>query len=350
MQTPKIDFAAVQQAFLAAGFDLVGVTDCTPLTGARLARWLARGYAADMEWIARSFRSRVDPRRLLPGCRSIVVAAAAYEPGRPPTDSSPGKYALIASYALGPDYHRILRRRCREAVTQLQRTSGQPQKFRIAVDSGPVLEQEIAVRVGLGVIGRNSLLLTPSFGSYVLLAEVLMDTWVKAPEQKPPSRHICLDCRKCVQACPTHALTEEGLVDSRRCISYLTIEHRGPIPEPLRPLLGTHVFGCDICQEVCPANRVRSAPRAPFLPGSPAESRYPSFQELLRMSPEGFKEKFRGTPVARTGYQRFMRNVCVAAGNSGDRSLKPLLESLLSRRGDDPLIREHAEWALEILG
>lgn len=350
MQNQHMDWPAVQQAFLAAGFDLVGVTDCMPLTGARLARWLARGYAAGMEWIPKSLHRRVDPRRLLSGCRSIVVAAAAYQAAGITTTALHPGIALIAHYARGTDYHHVLFGRCREAVSRLQRNFGYPRKFRIAVDSAPILEPEIAARAGLGVIGRNSLLLTRNFGSCVLLAEVLMDACVNSTGQNPPPEPICLGCRECIRACPTRALTEDGMVDARRCIAYLTIEHRGSIPRNLRPLMGTHVLGCDMCQAACPANRERLTPRSPFLSPVGPEGFKPSFQELLRMTPGVFKARFRGTSVARTGYRRFMRNVCIATGNSGDRALKPLLEQFLRRNDGDPLLSEHAEWAIARLG
>jgi len=339
--------AAVRKAFFAAGFDAVAVTSADPVRTEALQRWLKRGWHAEMKWMERSAESRGDPRRLLPGARSVISAAAAYGEGWDSEVGTGPPRGLVAAYAQGPDYHRVLRERAQEAVSSLREELGGDFRAIVAVDSAPLLERELAVRAGLGRTGRNGLLITSGYGSCILLAEVITERELEPFSAGEIPLLECGSCRRCIEACPTGAIREDGLVDARRCVAYLTVEHKGAIPAELRPLMGQWVFGCDVCQRVCPHNRGRRPPRRPFVGQDPGRFVRP-LAELLALSPQEFRRLFAGTPVERIGYRRFLRNVCVAAGNAGDRALTGALEAVLARE-TDPVVTEHAQWALDRL-
>ena len=331
---------------LAVGFDLAGVAPAEPTRETEFLReWLARGYAGEMAWIGRRAEARVDPRRVLPGARSIVALALVYDPAAP-REPAPGR-ARIARYAGGADYHEVLIDRVRAFEAGLAPLVGHPVRTRGYVDTGPVLERAFAARAGLGWIGKNSCLIHPRLGSYLFLAVVLTDVELDADDAEPDH---CGSCRACLDACPTQAFPEPYVLDATRCISYTTIESRGPLPEPLRAAHGDQVFGCDICQEVCPWNlreRRRIPPDAHGLRAALApreEWVAPTLAWLLALDEASWRAATRHTALRRARYQGLMRNALVAAGNSGDPSLAPLVRRHAT--GSDALLAEHARWAL----
>jgi epoxyqueuosine reductase len=259
---------------------------------------------------------RADPRSLLPSARSIVCVGKLYNGPEPcSTRFSAPERAWISRYAWGGDYHDVLRRGLERLAARLEATAGEPFEWKIAVDTAPLLERAYARRAGLGWIGRNTCLIREGAGSWFFLGELLVSLALE-PDSPPPDR--CGTCTQCIEACPTAALVPTGrnqpawTLDSRRCISYLTIELRGPVPEQLRAGMGRHVFGCDICQDVCPWNR--EAPVTPE-PAFQARNFAPSLQKLAALSAEEFREMFGGTPVERSRYEGFRRNVAIAMAN-----------------------------------
>ena len=334
----------------ALGFDLAGIAPADPPPHAEsLREWLAKGFAGEMGYLARRVEERIDPRRVLEGARSAIALGVVYDPGRP--DAAEGPSARIARYAGGEDYHDLLLDRVRAFEAALVALAGRPVRTRGYVDTGPVLERAVAARAGLGWIGKNTCLIHPRLGSYLFLAVVLTDLALE-PDASEPDH--CGSCRACLDACPTDAFPEPWVMDATRCIAYTTIEARGPIPEPLREAHGDRAFGCDACQEVCPWNRrerrvVPADPhglRARLAPRG--EWRSPALDWLLALDFEAWRRATRGTALRRARYRGLLRNTLVAAGNSGDARLVPLLRRHAA--GDDPLLAEHALWALDRLG
>lgn len=330
---------------LELGFDVVGVAQARRARrGDALKDWLARGYAADMAWLARDPDRRADPRQVLPGARSVVTVGLSYATETPPASiwDDPGR-GRIARYAWGRDYHRVLTPMLRSLAETIREEGGPGAEARYYVDTGPVLEREVAAEGGLGFIGKNTLLIHPRRGSYLVLGEVL--TTLPLPPDPSPAGGTCGACVRCLTTCPTHAFPAAYVLDSRRCISYLTIEHRGPIPVALRPALGNWIFGCDACQSVCPWVKRYSRPvRRPFTTFDPDHSA-PRLLDLIGLDEAAFRERFRGTPVLRAKRRGLLRNVAVALGNWGDATAGAALETAC--RDPDPLIREHARWALD---
>ncbi|MFP6868456.1 MAG: tRNA epoxyqueuosine(34) reductase QueG [Nitrospinota bacterium] len=330
------------------GFDLAGIAppDLHSAHG-RYLEWIERGYAGKMAYLTRRPEVRKDLRHVWPETRSALVVAMRYRPidgpngNAPPGESPSGK---IAIYAHGGDYHKFMKKRLIRVLRELKEIDPSIEG-RTYVDTGPILERDLAVRSGIGWAGKNSLLLNRELGSYFFIGTLLLNR--PLPADPPMEREHCGTCTQCIVECPTNAIVAPGVVDSRRCISYLTIELRGPMPRELRALTGNHIFGCDICQEVCPWNddapfaaEPRFAPRA----GTQA----PNLHELILLNEREFKTRFQGTPVMRARYGGFLRNVAVAIGNTGDRaSLYPLSRAL---QHPEPLARGHAAWALGRIG
>lgn len=331
---------------LELGFDRVGVTTAepTPLTEF-LRGWLERGFAGEMDYLARRLEERVDPRRVLEGARSIVAVSLAH--GWEVESPSQPNRAAVARYAGGDDYHEVLLDRLRAFERELQLLAGRPIRSRSYVDTGPVLERVHGARAGIGWIGKNTCLIDPELGSYLLLGVVITDLPLRASEPEPDH---CGSCRACLDACPTRAFAAPYVLDASRCLSYATIEKRGPIPGPMRGVLGNRVFGCDVCQEVCPWNsrKRRGAPADPHglrkrLAPRP-EWRGPSLAWLLSLDEESWRRVTRKTALRRSGFRGLLRNALIAAAGSGDPTLVPLLRRHAD--GDDPLLAEHARWAL----
>jgi epoxyqueuosine reductase len=347
---PRTLSERVKGLALAVGFDLAGVAraESTPETEF-LRVWLARGYAGEMTYLERRVEERVDPRRLLEGARSVVAIGLVYDPGEA-CEPKPGT-GEVARYAGGEDYHTVLRERLRALEAGLEALAARPLRMRSYVDTGPVAERVFAAYAGLGWIGKNTCLIHPRLGSYVFLAVLVTDLEL-APDEREPDH--CGSCRACLDACPTDAFAAPYVLDATRCISYTTIEARGPIAPGLREAHGDRLFGCDICQEVCPWNlrerrrvpadrlglRARLTPRSAWL--------RPSLVWVLGLSEEAWREVTRKTALRRTKHRGLLRNALVAAGNSGDVALAPHVRR--HAEGPDPLLAEHARWALERLG
>jgi epoxyqueuosine reductase len=293
-----------------------------------------------MGYLARRTAERIDPRLYWPWARSVIALASPYAPAPPPpADWRERLRGRIAAYALGADYHGRVEAALAALATRLE-AAHPGARFRAYVDTGPLLEREWAARAGLGWIGRNTLLLHRERGSWFFLAELLTDLEV---DPVPPAGDHCGTCARCHAACPTGALGPGYEIDPRRCISYWTIEHRGPIPRDLRPGLGNWVFGCDVCQEVCPWNG--DVPRE----STGADDLLPYLPDLLALDADGFRARFGKTAVARTKRRGLLRNVAVALGNSGNPAAVPPLRAALASE-PEPLVRAHAAWALGRLG
>ena len=320
------------------GFSRVGFALARELPGAsRFREWLQRDYAGSMNWLHHRREQRSDPRRLISWARSLIVAALPYS-GDPPEAAQ--LRARISRYARGRDYHEVLKERLARLGEFLGKAAPGARSCAV-VDTGAVLEKLWGVEAGLGWQGKHTNLIAPGAGSWFFLGELVSD--LDLDPDGPPLIDRCGSCTRCLDACPTQAFPEPYVLDSRRCISYLTIEHRGDIPEEMRAPMGDWVFGCDVCQEVCPWN-------GDLPSGDPPLSQttaVPELGELMRMDRATFAQCFAGTAVRRTGWSRLLRNVAVALGNSGDsRAVGPLREALAI---PDPLIQEHARWALDRL-
>jgi len=305
------------------GFELAGIAAATPAeTRAAYEEWLAAGHHGEMAYLARDPERRTDPCLAWPETGSILVVGLNYHTWEPAPEArlDPAR-GQFARYALGDDYHDVLVEKLRALLAWAETRGSGAVRGRSYVDTGPLLERDLAARAGLGWFGKNTCLLNRQQGSYFFLGALLLN--VALPPDASTTAH-CGACRRCLDACPTGAFLQPYVLDARRCISYLTIELRGPIPRDLRPLVGNWIFGCDVCQEVCPWNR-KSEPGAEprFAPRAALQA--PELIPLLEMSQEQFSETFRKSPVKRTKRRGLLRNVCVALGNSGDLRAAPAL-------------------------
>lgn len=339
VEAAAFKLALLEQAS-AEGFPLAGIAGAEPAaTGEAFRDWLDAGHAGEMDYMAHRPERRLEPARLWPAAGSVLVVGLPHSP--PSGEEPPGTAGRVAAYALGEDYHRALRRRLNR-VREWVLARGV--RARAYVDSGPLLERDLAARAGLGWFGKNTCLLERRAGSYFLLGALVLD--LPLPPDGPVSAH-CGTCTRCLDACPTGAFVSPYVLDARRCISYLTIELRGPIPRDLRPLVGRWVFGCDVCQQVCPWNRkLRVAPAPELAPRPDVE--FPLLEKLALLDEAGYRDFTRQSALRRVRREGLVRNACVALGNSGDLGAVPVLGRAL----DDvhPLARGHAAWALGRLG
>ena len=328
------------------GFDLVGISPVDePRHAGSFAAWLRRNLHGEMAYMERTAGQRMHPGAFLPWARSIVSVGMGYATpyGR---DERPGDLrGWISRYAWGDDYHDVLGERLEKLLAAVQEMAPGA-RGRAYVDAGPVLERDAAARAGLGWIGKNTLLLHPQRGSWFFLGELFLDLEL---EYDRPLRDRCGRCDLCLKACPTHAFVGPYVLDARRCISYLTIELKGAIPHDLRPLMGTHIFGCDICQDVCPYNVKNQAMTAEPAYHPRGDLRAPELIPLLALTDGEFRRRFAGSPILRPKRRGFLRNVCVALGNLGDPRAVPALARAL-REDPEPLVRGHAAWALGRIG
>jgi epoxyqueuosine reductase len=373
--------ARIKEKAYELGFDLIGVAPATRAPHAdAYAAWVDAGYAATMGYLTRDVARRQHPRHALPGTRSVVVVGLSYFVANPPAglwnDPSRGR---IARYAWGLDYHEVMTPRLHQLADFILRETQRQVEQRVYVDTGPVLERDFAAQAGLGFIGKNTCLISPLIGSYLFLGEILVNmeldfdqpatdsgSRIELPTRqrstaaggsehfvgppraapRPDARRVgtCGACTRCLMICPTHAFPAPYVLDSNRCISYLTIELKGSIPLELRPLMGNWIFGCDECQSICPWPRRFARPtRQDFLRFDP-EQVAPRLQDLMRLSGDEFRARFRRTPLWRAKRRGLLRNVAVALGNWGDPQAIPALQQALD--DPEPLIREHAAWAL----
>ncbi|MGH8426872.1 MAG: tRNA epoxyqueuosine(34) reductase QueG [Gammaproteobacteria bacterium] len=326
------------------GFDALGIADIAlDEAEKRLGKWLADGRHGEMEWMAEHGLRRSRPNELIPGTLRVISVRMNYlgtTQGAALSTLADPEHGYIARYALGRDYHKLLRKRLQRLAERMEQTVGSF-GYRVFCDSAPVLEKPLAAKAGLGWVGKHSLVLDRHAGSYFFLGEIYTD--LPLPVDEPVGAH-CGSCTRCMDVCPTKAITAPYRLDARRCIAYLTIEHRGPIPEPLRPLIGNRVFGCDDCQLVCPWNRhaqlsreAALAPRAALLA--------PRLVELMRWDETQFLRETEGNPLRRVGYTGFLRNVAVALGNAP--TSRATLSALAARVSHpSALVREHVHWAL----
>jgi epoxyqueuosine reductase len=322
------------------GFELAGVADALPAADReRYREWAAAGWAGEMRYL-RDHRAalRDDPRSLLPSARSVIAVGKLYQTPWPHTARfTDAERGWISRYAWGGDYHGLLRGGLERLLAAIAERTG-PFESKICVDTAPLLERSYARLAGLGWIGRNTCLINQRMGSWFFLGEALVSLEL-APDSPPPDR--CGTCTRCIDACPTAALIPGKGLDASLCISYFTIELRGAVPEPQRQAIGAHLFGCDICQDVCPWNR-----RAPITPDPAFQPAHfaPRLEDLAAIGEAEFREMFRHSPISRTRYRGFLRNVAIAMGNTRAPHFRPALENLAAH--PDPLVAEHAQWAL----
>jgi epoxyqueuosine reductase len=339
-----VDAASIKQKAAALGFDLCGIApvDVFPELSF-LPDWLAKGYAGDMTWMARTAERRADVRHVVAGARSVIVTGTLYNVDRPYSDELSPDVARISRYAWGDDYHDVLKARLNKLLEWMREHSDAPFDARTYVDTGPVQERVYAQYAGLGWIGKNTCLINPELGSWLFLGEIICTLPLEPDTQ---GLEQCGSCTRCLEACPTTALVEPGVLDSNRCLSYLTIELRSEIPDEHRPALGSHIYGCDICQEVCPYNR--PAPRSGAGEWQPrAGLDLPRMVELWRRPDAELRGLTKGGPMTRAKIPGLRRNIAVAIGNSGDAQAIELLDAEGADRPSlaDPLVREHIDWA-----
>ncbi|MFZ1221430.1 MAG: tRNA epoxyqueuosine(34) reductase QueG [Chthoniobacterales bacterium] len=319
------------------GFDSCKITAASPPRhGEEFRSWLREGAAGEMDWMSRTEEKRCDPKQVLPGVRSVIVVALNYWQGEQQKSRGAAR-GRFARYAWGEDYHDVMLRKL-EQLNSFLIAQGGVQKY--YVDTGPILERDHAAEAGIGWHGKSTMLIDPKLGTWFFLAEIL--TTLDLPADDPqPAR--CGSCRRCITACPTGAITEPHRLDARRCISYLTIELKGSIPLELRPLIGDRVYGCDDCLDACPWNRFASASRDAAFAAGPAIGM--PLRDYLTLDDARFRDLFRRSPIKRIKRRGFLRNVCVALGNVGDRDDLPALEGAAA--DPEPLVAEHAKWAIE---
>jgi epoxyqueuosine reductase len=324
---------SVRQQARELGFDDCRFTTAAaPASSGQFQSWLAGKQHGEMTWLERTAPKRVDPQKILPGAKSVICLAASYKT----PNSGP-----IARYARFTDYHDVLGKQLKRLTDFVNQLGGAETRSLWYVDTGPFLERDFAQRAGIGFIGKHTNVISRQLGNWIFLAEIIT-TLDLAPDAA--EKNHCGKCARCITACPTNAITAPFQLDARRCISYLTIELKGPIPVELRPAIGNRIFGCDDCLAACPWNRFAHEGKMMKAHAHP-ELSAPDLIELLQLDEAGFKSRFAGTPVLRTKRRGLLRNVCVALANIGD---KAALSALQKAAGDsEPLVAEHARWAME---
>jgi len=340
----------VKREALALGFDLCGIAPAAGFPELRfLDEWLARGYAGEMHYMQRSAGRRADVRNVMPAARSVIGLGTLYNTDRPYSTTLPDAgHAAIARYAWGDDYHAVIERRLDSLVTRLGGIAGDGFEARAYVDTGPVQERVYAQHAGLGWIGKNTCVINPVLGSWMFLSVVVTN---RPLDPDAAALDQCGSCALCLEACPTGALRAPHVLDSTRCLSYLTIEVKGSIASALREAVGAHAYGCDICQDVCPWNSmpttgVSTDPSWQARAGLAA----PRLLDLWRATDDGLRALLKGSAMKRAGVKRLRRNLAVAIGNSGDPDAASALVSSAEPTARDPLVEEHVAWAVEKLG
>jgi epoxyqueuosine reductase len=324
----------------------LGFDDCRFTTAAApdhspaLQKWLAEKQHGEMAWLERNAEKRLDPQKVLAEARSVITLATSYEVEKRKAKSEKQKTGVVARYARYADYHDVLREPLK-ALTEFVNQSGAGVRSLWYVDTGPLLERDFARRAGLGFIGKHTNLISRRLGNWIFLAEIITTLEL---EPDAPEKNHCGSCTRCLTACPTNAITAPFTLDARKCISYLTIELKGSIPVELRPAIGNRIYGCDDCLAACPWNRFARAGNL-MRPHRREDLTTPDLLELLSLDAAGFKARFAGSPILRTKRRGLLRNACVALGNLGDASALPALQ--IAAADAEPLIAEHAQWAME---
>ncbi|HEY8548814.1 MAG TPA: tRNA epoxyqueuosine(34) reductase QueG [Vicinamibacterales bacterium] len=338
--------AAVKARAAELGFDLCGIAAAASYRElVFFDEWLARGYAGEMHYLARSAERRRDVRQVMPSARSVIVTATSYNAPRPySTSLADGRTARISRYAWGDDYHEVIGRRLDELIAWMRAVHPEPFEARGYVDTGPVQERVYAQHAGLGWIGKNTCLISAKRGSWFFLSAIICSLPLE-PDQ--PATDHCGTCTRCLDACPTGALVEPYVLDARRCLSYLTIELRGDIPEEFREPASTHVYGCDICQDVCPWNRAPLVTHeAPWQPRPPLDA--PAIVTLWRKEDAELRADLKGSPMKRAKITGLRRNLAVALGNSTDPEACAALDEPAGEGRpsiEDPMVARHVAWA-----
>lgn len=334
---------SIKQKAHDLGFDLVGVAPVEPVPELSFYKeWIEAGYAGKMEYLERNIDKRTDVSNVAPTAKSIVVCALVYHTDNPlSTEIDEPSKGWISRYGWGDDYHDVLQKKLFELFDFIKTESPEEVVGRVYVDTGPVVDRVYAKYAGIGWFGKNTCILNQKKGSWFFLGEIITSLELEY-DRSVPDR--CGTCMRCIEACPTDAILEPYVLDSRLCISYLTIELRDEIPVELRDKMGNHIFGCDICQDVCPWNR--KAPKTSLPAFKPREGLFnPNLEDIANLDQDDFREKFRKSPIKRTKHKGFLRNVAVAMGNSGESKFIPILNELA--QNGEPLIAEHASWAID---
>lgn len=335
----------IKEAAQNLGFELVGVSPVRPPPHEEsFAEWLRRGFSGQLDYMKRTEELRRNPDRLVPWAVSVVSVGMNYYTPFPRPAASPQASGWISRYAWGDDYHHLIQVKLESLLDAVRRMAHGPVQGKVFVDSGPVLEREFAGIAGIGWIGKNTHLISPQKGSWFFLGELFLSLPLAYDR---PIRDRCGKCDLCLKACPTGAFVGPYVLDARRCISYLTIEFKGFIPRHLRPLVGSHIFGCDICQEVCPYNvKARPTTEPGYAPRAGLFA--PDLIPLLFLDEEEFRRRFRGSPILRAKRKGFLRNVAVALGNARSAAATPALIRVLN--DEEALVRGHVAWALGQIG
>lgn len=328
------------------GFDLVGFTgaDLGTADFERYQEWVEEGCAAEMGYLERDVSRRKSVEEIMPEAHSVICLGINYYPGERP--ERPDGFGTVARYAHGQDYHEVVSDMLGQLTEKLREKFPENQ-FKFYVDTGAVLERAYSAAARLGMISENTTLVTPKFGSWVFLSEVITD--LELAPSEPPDEKLCGGCHACLEACPTNAFKGAYSLDARKCISYLTIENKGAIPEELRALIGGCLFGCDVCQEICPQNLSRAKVTRHKAFSKPVAGHFLDLEVILKLrTKEEFLERFGGSPVKRARREGLVRNACVVAANTGAKELLLLLEEV-AREDESEMVREHAAWAIKEL-
>ena len=332
---------AIRQRAQELGFDDCRFTTAAPPGSAeKFQYWLAQKQNGEMLWLERNAEKRSEPQQILSGAKSLIALAVSYQHSESRITNHESRAGVVARYARFADYHDILGERLKTLTQFVNELGGAETRSLWHVDTGPVLERDLAQRAGTGFVGKHTNLISRKLGNWIFLAEIL--TTLELEPDAPENNH-CGNCTRCITACPTNAITAPFQLDARKCISYLTIELKGSIPVELRPAIGNRIYGCDDCLAACPWNRFAREGNL-MKPHARQDLAAPDLIELLQLDDAGFKSRFAGTPMLRTKRRGVLRNVCVALGNVGDETALPFLEKVA--RDKEPLIAEHAHWAM----
>jgi epoxyqueuosine reductase len=332
---------AIRERARELGFEECRFTSAeAPATAKTFQDWLACDQHGEMAWLQRNAAKRINPQLVLPGAKTILVLAASYERKGRQTEAPSDNPGVVARYARFDDYHEVLGDRLRGLAAFINSLGGPETRSLWYVDTGPLLERDLAQRAGLGFAGKHTNLISRKLGNWFFLSEILTTLEL---EPDTPEKNHCGLCTRCITACPTNAIVAPFQLDARKCISYLTIELKGSIPVELRPALGNRIYGCDDCLAACPWNRFAQEGSLMKAHARP-DLESPDLIELLQLDDAGFKARFAGSPILRTKRRGLLRNVCVALGNTGDEDALPYLQKAANDR--EPLIAEHAQWAI----